>query len=142
MYGNTGAAGGLTSSANSDRRTTLNAYAMVGDTKIGVGVIGRKLRAAAGPADSDLYYLGASTPLGPQWQLDAQVARRNLKGSNADTTLLAARVSYLLSKRTAVYGSIGQMRNHGTSAVALDAGGTVGVGMTQNGVMTGLRHTF
>ena len=34
------------------------------------------------------------------------------------------------------------MKNSGLSAVALDAGGTVGVGKTQNGVMTGLRHSF
>jgi predicted porin len=142
MYGNTGAAGGLSSSANTDRRTTLNGYVMLGGVRIGAGVIERRLRAATGPADSTLTYLGASAPLAPQLVLDAQVAHRNLKGSSADVTLVAARLSYLLSKRTAVYGSIGQMRNDGASAVALDAGGTVGAGLTQNGLMAGLRHTF
>jgi hypothetical protein len=34
------------------------------------------------------------------------------------------------------------MKNSGLSAVALDAGGTVGAGKTQNGFMTGIRHTF
>jgi hypothetical protein len=34
------------------------------------------------------------------------------------------------------------MDNKGASAVALDAGGTVGAGLGQNGVMAGLRHTF
>jgi hypothetical protein len=34
------------------------------------------------------------------------------------------------------------MDNKGASAVALDAGGTVGAGLAQNGVMAGLRHTF
>ena len=49
---------------------------------------------------------------------------------------------YALSKRTVVYTAIGRMDNDGASAVALDAGGTVGVGKTQNGVMVGLRHHF
>jgi predicted porin len=142
MYGNVGAAGGLTSSDNSDRRSTLNAYAMLGSTKIGAGVVDRKLRAVTGPVDSDLYYLGVSHPLTAALVLDAQVSRRDVKASDADVTLLAARLTYSLSKRTAVYTAIGQMRNKGTSAIALDAGGTVGVGMNQNGVMGGLRHTF
>lgn len=142
MYGNTGAAGGLTSSSNTDKRTTLNGYAMLGATKIGAGVVDRKLRAATGPLDSDLYYLGVSHPLTPAVVLDAQVAHRDTKGSDSDVTLLAARVTYNFSRRTAVYTAIGQMKNKGTSAVALDAGGTVGAGKTQNGLMGGLRHMF
>jgi predicted porin len=142
MYGNTGAAGGLTSSANTDKRATLNAYAMIGATKIGGGVIDRKTRAVTGPVDSDLYYLGVSYPLTPALVLDAQVASRDTKDSPNDVTMLAARLTYNLSKRTAVYSTIGQMKNKGASAVALDAGGTVGAGLTQNGVMAGLRHTF
>jgi predicted porin len=65
-----------------------------------------------------------------------------VKHSDADATMLVARLSYYLSKRTAVYGSVGHMKNSGLSAIALDAGGTVGVGRSQNGVMAGLRHTF
>ena len=42
----------------------------------------------------------------------------------------------------AVYADVGRMKNFGASAVALDAGGTVGVGKTQNGVLAGLRHSF
>jgi predicted porin len=65
-----------------------------------------------------------------------------VKNSSADATLLTARLTYDISKRTAVYGGIGRKKNSGLSAVALDAGGTVGVGKTQNGVMGGLRHSF
>jgi len=39
MYGNTGAAMGLTTSDSRDRRTTLNGYAMLGATKVGAGVM-------------------------------------------------------------------------------------------------------
>jgi predicted porin len=141
MYGNTGAAGGLTSSANTDVRTTVNGYLMLGPTKIGAGVVDRDTKAATGRTESDLYYLGVSHPIG-QYTIDAQVARRDTKHSSADVNMLVARLTYSFSKRTALYGALGRMDNKGTSAVALDAGGTVGVGLAQNGVMAGLRHTF
>ncbi len=142
MHGNVGAAGGLTSSDNTDTHNTLQGYAMIGPTKIGAGVIDRKLRASTGPLDSDLYYLGVSHPFTPVLVLDAQIARRDTKNSANDVNFIAARLTYNLSKRTAVYSTIGQMKNKGTSAVAIDAGGTVGAGLTQNGIMAGLRHIF
>jgi predicted porin len=141
MYGNTGAAGGLTSSNNTDVRTTVNGYFMIGPTKIGGGVVDRDTNAATGRVESDLYYLGVSHPIG-QYTIDAQVARRDTKNSSSDVNMLVARLTYSLSKRTAVYTAAGRMANKGASAVALDAGGTVGAGLGQNGVMAGLRHTF
>ncbi|MGK5079585.1 porin [Janthinobacterium sp. HLX7-2] len=144
MYGNVGAAGGLTTSDSSDRRATLNGYALVGPVKIGGGVLDRKKQAAtaANSVESDLYYLGASYPIAPTLDIDAQVARLDIKNSRDDTTFAAVRLTHYLSKRTAVYGMLGYMKNSGNAAVALDAGGTVGVGKNQSGVMTGLRHTF
>lgn len=142
LYGNTGAAGGLTSSDNYDRRATVNGYALLGTVKLGAGVIDRKTFAAAGVSESDLYYLGASVPLTGRLTLDAQAARRNVKGSADDTNMLVARLMYALSKRSAVYAGVGRMDNHGAAAVALDAGGTTAPGKVQNGVMTGLRHSF
>jgi predicted porin len=141
MYGNTGAAGGLTSSNNTDVRTTVNGYLMLGATKIGGGVVDRETRAVTGLTESDLYYLGVSHPIG-QYTIDAQAARRDTRHSSADVNMLVARLTYNFSKRTAVYGAVGRMDNKGASAVALDAGGTVGAGLGQNGVMAGLRHTF
>ena len=141
MYGNTGAAGGLTSSDNTDVRTTLNGYVMLGATKIGAGLIDRDTHAATGRTESDLYYIGLSHPIGA-YVIDAQVARRDTKNSSSDVNMLVARLTYNFSKRTAWYASVGRMANKGASAVALDAGGTVGAGLGQNGVMTGLRHTF
>jgi predicted porin len=141
MYGNTGAAGGLTSSSNTDIRTTVNGYFMLGATKIGGGVVDRDTNAATGRVESDLYYLGVSHPIG-LYTIDAQVARRDTKNSSSDVNMLVARLTYNFSKRTAVYTAAGRMANKGTSAVALDAGGTVGAGLGQNGLMAGLRHTF
>ena len=143
MYGNAGASYGLTSSANTDQRVTLNGYAMLGSSKIGGGVIDRRTRAAeASNTDSDLYYLGFSTPLSTALVLDAEVARLSIKGSANTATLSVARLTYNLSKRTALYTSLGYMQNAGTSAIALDAGGTVGSGLNQFGVMSGIRHLF
>ena len=142
LQGNAGAAGGLTSSARFDRRVTVNGYAMLGATKVGAGVIDRKTDALAGITESDLVYLGVSHPLAPGLTLDAQVARRDVKGSKDDTKMAVARLTYAFSKRSAVYGAVGRMDNDGLAAVALDAGGTVAPGRAQNGVMAGLRHMF
>ena len=142
LYGNTGAANGLTSSANSDKRVTANAYVKIGEGRLGAGLIDRSTRAATGLTESDLYFVGVSYPLSPLTTLDAQVARKDVKHSDADATMVVARLTYNLSKRTAVYGGIAHLTNSGLSAVALDAGGTVGVGKSQNGAMGGLRHAF
>jgi predicted porin len=142
LYGNTGAANGLTSSSNYDRRVTVNGYWMFGGTKLGAGVIDRKTDAATGVTDSALYYLGLSHPVTPLLTFDAQVARKNVKRSGDDTDMAVARLTYYLSTRTAVYGALGVMDNDGAAAIALDAGGSVGAGKTQRGFMAGLRHHF
>lgn len=141
LNGGVGAANGLVRSDYQDRRISFNGYAMIGATKIGAGLIARRTEAAA-ITTSDLYYVGASYPFAPQWQLDAQLSRLDIGDSPRISTLAVARVSYLLSKRTAVHASLGHMNNAGGAAVAIDAGGTVGAGQDQNGLMVGLRHAF
>ncbi|MYN10656.1 porin [Pseudoduganella aquatica] len=144
MYGNAGAAAGLTTSDSNDKRITVNGYAMLGATKIGAGVMARKKVAAtrANDLESDLYYIGASYPLSPLMQLDGQLARHDVKGSGNDSTLSVLRLTYFLSRRTAVYTSLGHMKNAGAAAIALDAGGTVGTGLSQSGISAGVRHMF
>lgn len=142
LYGGAGAAAGLTGSGNFDRRMTLNGYAMVGATKVGGGILARKTDAASGVTDSRLFYLGATHPVTPLVNLDLQVARKDVRSSGNDTNLAVARLTYFLSKRTAVYTAIGRIENNGLAAIALDAGGTSGAGKGQNGAMAGLRHIF
>ena len=141
LYGNTGAGNGLTSSSHNDTYTTVNGYLMLGSTKIGGGIIDRARNAATGRMESILYYVGASHLIG-RFVLDAQVAKRDTRRSIDDVTMVVARLTYPLSKRTALYASVARIDNDGVSAVALDLGGTVGVGLAQNGVMTGIRHAF
>lgn len=141
LYGGPGANNGLTSSDFSDRRLSLNGYAVVADVKIGAGLIDRRTRTLV-ETGTKLYYLGGTYLFAPQWQLDAQVSRLSVDDTPKKSTLSVARISYLLSKRTALHGSLGYMRNAGGAAVAVDAGGTVGAGLNQTGVMLGIRHTF
>lgn len=143
LRGGPGAANGLTRSVDTDRRVGVNGYVMVGPTKLGGGVITRSTDTAApGVTESTLYYLGVSHPLTASLTLDAQAARKAVDASADDSTLMAARLTYALSKRTAVYGAVGRMDNNGQAAISLDVGGSVAPGRTQNGVMAGLRHTF
>jgi predicted porin len=143
LYGNAGAAGGLTSPDNSDQRVTLSGYAVLGDVKFGAGIIDRKTRAALDVnTNSDIYFLEASYAFTSALVGDAQVAKLNIKGSDNDSSQIIGRLTYNLSKRTAVYGMTGYMKNGGTAALALDAGGTVGPGKNQFGVMTGIKHLF
>ena len=141
LYGNTGAAFGLTSSDYYDQRITLNGFAMFGSTKFGAGLVQRKTHTAT-DVKSDLYYAGISTPFSGNWVLDAQASRLDVKDSPNDTTLLTARVTYNLSKRTALYTTVGHVSNGGTAAIAVDAAGSVGAGMSQSGIMAGMRHFF
>jgi len=142
MRGGRGAAGGLAGSGNTDRRVAVNAWVMFGATRVGGGVIDRSLGAVTGLTESKLFYLGLSHPLAARVTLDAQVARKAVDGSPDDTNMLVGRLTYAFSPRTAVYGAIGRMDNHGQAAIALDTGGTVAPGRAQNGLMAGLRHAF
>lgn len=141
LYGNTGAAGGLTSSGINDRRITLNGYAFLGTTKIGLGMIDRRVRTAS-DAKSALYFLGASQPFAENWVLEGQVGLNSVKRSNDNSSIYVVRATYIFSKRTALYSSVGYVKNDGIAAKPVDSGGTAGPGQSQTGVMAGVRHTF
>jgi predicted porin len=141
QYGNTGATNGLTSSAFNEKRTTLSGYALFDKTKLGLGAVIRKTHVAA-DSKANLYFIGVSHPLSSEWTLDGQLARLDVRNTDRTSTLYAARLSRHLSKRTTVYASLGYIQNEGTAAIPVDAGGSVGTGMNQTGVMTGVRHLF
>jgi predicted porin len=141
MHGGPGAAAPLGNADYTDRRITANGYAMFGRTKVGIGLENRRTEALA-TATSNLYFAGFSHPLSLQWILDGQVTRYQVNDTDRRATLAVARLNYKLSKRTTVYGSLGHIRNSASSAVSLDPGGTVGLGMNQTGLMTGVQHVF
>lgn len=141
LRGGPGAANGLTRAADTDRRISLNGYAVLGPAKIGGGAIERSIDAASDTRQG-LYYLGAAYTFDGPWQLDAQLSRLDVRHTARVSNLAVLRATYHLSRRSAVHASLGRIRNRGGAAIALDAGGTVGAGLNQSGVLVGVRHLF
>ncbi|BDT66509.1 outer membrane porin protein 32 [Comamonadaceae bacterium OS-1] len=138
--------GGLTSSAKTDARLSVNGYAKFGDAKVAAGLIRRDNDGSATRPKSNLWYVGASYALSPAWTVDGTVARLAYKDvSNADSTLVAVRALYKLSKRTTVYGQLGHISNQSAVAVSV-SGGAAGsnplAGGSQTGTMFGINHAF
>lgn len=138
--------GGLTSSSKSDTRLTVNGYVKLADLKIGGGVIRRNNDGSALRPKSDLWYVGAAYPLSTAWTIDGTFARLSYKNAdNADSTLLALRSLYKLSKRTTLYAQIGTIRNDSLVNVSVSGGATgsnPALGGSQTGTMVGINHTF
>lgn len=141
LRGGPGAAYGLTDNGYKDKRTSFNGWFKAGNLKVGGGLIARQLRREIA-MDNKLWYLGASYPLSPALQLEAQLAHLDTEDSPDDSTLATARLIHALSKRTSVYASYAHIQNKGKAAIAVSAGSSVGVGMRQSSVMAGIRHLF
>jgi hypothetical protein len=104
-----------------------------------VGVPAPGCRVKLVPVDSkfEVRFTGPHVMLG-YWRAAAdgrgvhvRCAMGEARHADADVTMFVARVTYALSKRTYLDTGVGRMDNEGTSAVALDAGGSVGAGRTQ-----------
>ncbi|WP_168795935.1 porin [Paraburkholderia aromaticivorans] len=145
MRGGTGASAPLNNSADTDTHNIVDGYVILGPTKIGAGWI-RNNVASATHLQSDILFAGATYYATPSFFFDAQGVRylqRGTAGKNAsNSTLVVGRMNYLLSKRTTVYTSVGYMLNSALAANPVAAGGTVGAGMDQLGVMVGLQQKF
>ncbi|MCW5237469.1 porin [Verminephrobacter eiseniae] len=145
IRGGPGAFGGLILSSMKDTRSTLNGYLKFGEIKIGGGLIPRNNDASVATPRSDLWFIGLSYPLTPVLILDAQYSQLKFDRSANKATHPVARVTYFLSKRTAVYASVGHITNRGSLALAVSAaqpGSAPVAGGSQNGVGFGLRHSF
>ena len=137
---------GFTKSADTDRRYQLNAHLTTGPVRFGVGWIHRLLHGDTRSARTDIEYLGASLLYGA-WVFDAQVSHVGNSGDDANGTLGVVRVNYDFSKRTAVYGVVGYMKNNGKGAIySVSAGTAVPAapfpGSNQIGLEMGIRHNF
>jgi predicted porin len=140
MYGGTGATAPLTSSADVDKRTIVDAYVKYGPAKLGGGWI-RRNTSAQEHAQSDIFFLGATWYVVPTFSLDAQGVRYILR-EHSDSTLFIARANYFVSKRTTLYASLGYMMNSALAANAVAAAGTVATGANQFGAMMGIQQRF
>ena len=147
IKGGPGALGGLTSAMN-DTRVTANGYVrFAGFTgfKAVAGVLYRDNQASAATPRSNLWWVGGSYFVTPLLQLEGQLFQLDYKDSPNQSTLAAARGTYFLSKRTAVYATCGQINNDGTLALSASAGGAgtnPAPGGSQFAWALGVRHSF
>lgn len=143
IHGGPGAFAGLTSSALTDTRSVFSGYVKLGQGKVGAYVLRRDNEGSPATPRTDLYHLGASYPVTPQWTADAAVFRFDTKSSPRDATMLVARATHHWSKRSATYVQVGRMMNKGTSAISASVGGVAPpAGGAQTGLMMGIRHSF
>jgi predicted porin len=142
IYGGAGAANGLTSSKLTDSRLHVAGFIKQDDWKLGGGVVARDNEGSTIQPKSRLYYIGLAYNLTPLWTIDGQLAKLDYRATDNDSKQVLVRATYNLSKRTAVYVAAGRIDNAGTAAVALSAGGSVGAGKNQNGLITGIKHSF
>jgi predicted porin len=140
--GGAGAAAGLTRSDLADSRAHLAAYTKFGAWRLALGSVVRKNEGAPTVPRSNLYYFDGAYKVNSAITIDGLAARLDYKDSPNDTNMFVLRAIYDFSKRTSTYAGIGHIANKGAAALALSAGGSVGVGMSQNGFITGLKHAF
>ena len=133
---------GLTSSGLTDSRAHLAGYTKFGAWRLATGAVIRNNQGSAATPRSNLYYLDGAYKLAPAVTLDGLAARLDYRDSSNDTRLFMLRAMYDFSKRTSTYVAVGHVGNQGAAAIALSAGGSVGAGMAQNGVITGIKHAF
>ena len=141
IYGGPGAAAGLSSSSKTDSRLHLAALFKSDYWRVGTGAISRNNEGSLTP-HSTLYYLGAAYDLTQQLSIDGQLAKLDYRDSANTTSQALVRAVYNFSKRSAVYVALGHISNSGSAALALSAGGSVGAGMSQSGIISGIKHSF
>ena len=144
LRGGAGAFAGLTRSDMHDKRTMLNGYVRFAGLKVGGGYMRRKNDGYLPSPRSDLWFIGANYPVG-QWSFDAQYSQLKYKDNADKGQLLVLRGTYNLSKRTAVYASLGYVKNSAGANFTVSsaqAGGNPLAGVNQTGFGMGIRHSF
>ena len=152
-WGGAGAGSPLPSSSQRDTRKLANGFYNFADiATVGAGLErrdneGAPASGASVTARSNYGWLGGTLRLG-LLSYDLQYGRLTyLDSTTGDgARVLAGRVMYLLSKRTATYFTAGRIDNKGNSALSIDGGNITGsaplAGGKQSGVMVGIRHFF
>lgn len=145
-YGGAGTSSPLPSSSQSDTRYVANGYFKLGPTKIGGGYIHRMNEGSEHPS-SNYWFGGISWLALPTVQLDAQYGILRVRGADAGASAIGVRAMYFLSKASAVYVTAGHVFNQADGTFTIDGGNATTssnptVGVSQTGVMVGIRHNF
>ncbi|WP_296225059.1 porin [Ralstonia sp. UBA689] len=97
----------------------------------------------AGATRQQTYWVGANYQVTPATTLVGGVFRANQNNGGGNGTLLTLGVNYALSKRTLLYGTVGTVLNGKNATFSVEAaGGKPTAGSSQQGVYTGVVHSF
>ena len=142
---NVAAAVGVTNTATSDNFTLTNIGASY---DFGIAkVMGIYNVSEYGAKKSTMLGLGANIPVGDFWQIRVSAARANASGAGTDANdanLFAVGGVYLLSKRTAFYGTASRIANDNAAGYSV-AGvfpSATNMNRTSTGYEFGIRHGF
>lgn len=137
----------FTSNSNRDNRLLADTYFKIGALRVSAFWELRHVEpqtVSRAGITSNQWTLEAVYQLTPALLLEGLVQR--IVNSQQDTraNMEMANVTYLLSKRTAVYANLGFLKNSAKAAYSISLGGTntPGFGMSQLGAMVGIRHSF
>lgn len=137
---------GLIRSSLSDSRLFASGYVNLGDIRLAAGLIRRTNEGSAARPKSDLWYIGASVPVTAALTVDGHLARVDYRhADNADSTLLALRALYKLSKRTTLYAQVGTIRNDSLVNLSVSSGAArsaPAMGGSQTATTVGVNHAF
>ena len=145
IRGGPGALASLVSSSLRDQRLSVNGYVNFASLRLAAGLVRRDNDGGAATPRSDLWYVGALYAATPTLRIEAEAFRLAFKGSASRATLLAGRATYSLSKRSALYATLGHIDNVGTLALSVSAGAPGSnpeAGSGQIGMAMGVRHSF
>jgi predicted porin len=138
--------GGLDSSDKTDSRVSANGWLKIDNVKLGAGLVRRSNDGDALKPKSDLWYAGVSYPLTSKLVAEVEWFKLHYRGvSDHDSSLLAARLVYAFSKRTAVYAQVAGIDNGPLATVSVSSGASGSApapGRSQRAVNVGLRHSF
>jgi predicted porin len=135
----------FTSPGDVDRRYLLNGYYIWNGIKIGGGWLHRRLQGDSQNVTTDLNYLGVSIAV-RAWIFDSEVSHIQDNPLDADGTLVIARATYKLSRRTKVYCMAGYMFNSKNGAYTVSGSSLVpsipSPGVGQADILAGIQHSF
>lgn len=87
------------------------------------------------------WLVGATAPVGAG-EIRVVYMDADRKNSSNDANLMALGYVHNLSKRTALYGAAGRIKNDGAATFTLSGGPTQPAGRPSTGIEAGIRHSF
>lgn len=134
------------SPSDKDSRLLFDGFAKFGDLRLSAGWIYRRLRADSRSLQTNLFFAGVDYLITPAVILDGQWVglRSSVDGVRGD--LAIARITYNLSKRSAVYAAAAHVFNGNAATFSVSSTSPIPAapiaGRGQTGVMVGIRELF